>query len=220
MGDVINSAVNTVSNLGKAVGDAVHGDFGGALGDLGKAGGSLAQTAVGGFMAMNPELGAVTGLAGQLGNLLGKAGGFNPGQAGGLPLPFGLGNILGSIMQNPLASLFGGAGAGGAGGAGSAGGIGGNFGGGFGGFPGLGGLGFPGIGTGGGTSGGGGSAAASGTGGQSFAQLSDALKNAGDPASQEKAMEGLQKYQEAVTMAATIAKLQHDMTMSIIGKIA
>ena len=65
-------------------------------------------------MAANPEMGAVGKLGQGLSGLLGQAGGAGGlGQAGGSPSPFGLGNLLPGILQNPLGSLFGGGGSGG-----------------------------------------------------------------------------------------------------------
>jgi hypothetical protein len=106
----ISGAISTVENVGKAAGDAVQGNFSGAVGDLGKALPGALNAAVGGFLAMNPELGMLGDLGGALGGMLGQAGGFNPGQAGGNPSPFGIGNLLPGITQNPLGSLFGGGG--------------------------------------------------------------------------------------------------------------
>jgi hypothetical protein len=119
IGNAISGAINTVENLGSAVGDLASGNVSGALGDVGKAATSGIGAAVNGFMAANPEMGAVGKLGQGLSGLLGQAGGAGGlGQAGGSPSPFGLGNLLPGILQNPLGSLFGGGGSGGGGGLG------------------------------------------------------------------------------------------------------
>lgn len=122
IGNAISGALNTVEHIGSAVGDLASGNISGALGDVGKAATSGIGAAVNGFMAANPEMGAIGKLGGGLSSLLGAAGGAGGagglGQAGGNPSPFGLGNLLPGILQNPLGSLFGGGGSGGGGGIG------------------------------------------------------------------------------------------------------
>ena len=114
IGDAVSGALNTVEHLGSAVGDLASGNISGALGDVGKAATSGIGAAVNGFMAANPEMGAIGKLGGGLSSLLGAAGGASGlGGAGGSPSPFGLGNLLPGILQNPLGSLFGGGGSGG-----------------------------------------------------------------------------------------------------------
>ncbi len=142
IGNAISGALNTVENLGSAVGDLASGNVSGALGDVGKAATSGIGAAVNGFMAANPEMGAVGKLGQGLSGLLGQAGGAGGlGQAGGSPSPFGLGNLLPGILQNPLGSLFGGGGSGGGGGLGGLLGGGGGAGGATGGGPDFGGIG-------------------------------------------------------------------------------
>ena len=102
----ISSAINTVENLGHAAGDVVTGHFDKLGSDIASTVQSGLPLAADAFMAMNPELGMVSGLSGLLGNLTGAAGGFNLGQAGGLPGAFSPGNLI----QNALNSLFGGSG--------------------------------------------------------------------------------------------------------------
>ncbi len=132
IGNAISGALNTVEHIGSAVGDLASGNIGKAVGDIGQAATSGIGAAVNGFMAANPEMGAIGKLGGGLSSLLGAAGGAGGlGQAGGSPSPFGLGNLLPGILQNPLGSLFGPGGLGGIlGGGGGAGGAGGASGGG------------------------------------------------------------------------------------------
>jgi hypothetical protein len=132
IGNAISGALNTVEHIGSAVGDLASGNVGKAVGDIGQAATSGIGAAVNGFMAANPEMGAIGKLGQGLSGLLGQAGGAGGlGQAGGSPSPFGLGNLLPGILQNPLGSLFGGGGLGGIlGGGGGAGGAGGATGGG------------------------------------------------------------------------------------------
>jgi len=114
LGDAVSGALNTVEHLGSAVGDLASGNISGALGDVGKAATSGIGAAVNGFMAANPEMGAIGKLGGGLSSLLGAAGGASGlGGAGGSPSPFGLGNLLPAALQGPLQSIFGGGGLGG-----------------------------------------------------------------------------------------------------------
>ena len=114
IGDAVSGALNTVEHLGSAVGDLASGNISGALGDVGQAATSGIGAAVNGFMAANPEMGAISKLGGGLSSLLGAAGGASGlGGAGGSPSPFGLGNLLPGALQGPLQSIFGGGGLGG-----------------------------------------------------------------------------------------------------------
>ncbi len=193
IGDAISQGINTVEHLGAAAGEALTGNFGGALSDVGKAATSGVGALVNGFMATNPELGLVSSLAGSLGGILGQAGGFNVGQAGGSPSPFGIGNLLPGVLQNPLGSL---------------GGLLGNLGGLFGGGGSGGGSGFPGIG--GGSGGGGGSAG----GGGDLGDLSSRLQ--GNLALQKQ----VDAIEEAAARAAAIESAAHSTSMNILSKIS
>ena len=107
IGDAVSGALNTVEHLGSAVGDLASGNISGALGDIGQAATSGIGAAVNGFMATNPEMGAISKLGGGLSSLLGAAGGASGlGGAGGSPSPFGLGNLLPGALQSPLGNLY------------------------------------------------------------------------------------------------------------------
>ncbi len=204
IGDVVGGALNTVENVGKAAGDLASGNIGGALGDIGQAGQSLIGTAVKGFVATNPEIGKMGGVANMLGGLLGQAGGFNPAQGCGNPSPFNLGGILGGVLGNPFGNIFGG-----------------------GGLPGLPGLpGFPGGG-GGGITGGTppGTGGAGGAGGpqESWGQLQQDMQAAaksGDPMQMLQAQQKIDAYKQMVNLMAAAEKANDDMLEGIIQKIA
>ncbi len=194
IGGAISGALNTVEHLGSAVGDLAKGDVSGALGDVGKAATSGIGAAVNGFMAANPEMGAVGKLGGGLSSLLGAAGGSaGLGQAGGNPSPFGLGNLLPGILQNPLGSLFGGGGSGGGGG------IGGLLGGGSGGGPDFSGIG-QGISQGGGGATGG-SGGVSGGGGN-------------DPNGELGQLKNIDAGAEAFQLALSMEQVRHQESMA------
>jgi len=205
VGDLVGGALNTVENVGKAATDAMSGNLGGALNDIGQAGQSLVSTAVKGFVATNPEIGKMGGVANMLGGLLGQAGGFNPAQGSGNPSPFNLGGILGGILGNPLGNIFGG--------------------GGFPGLPGLPGLpGFPGGG-GGGPITGGTPPGAGGAGGpqESWGQLQQDMQAAaksGDPMQMLQAQQKIDAYKQMVNLMAAAEKANDDMLEGIIQKIA
>lgn len=190
--DAVSGAINTVEDVGKAAGDLVSGNVGGAVGDLGQAGSSLIGTAVNGFMATNPEISKLGNVGNMIGGLLGQAGGFNPAQAGGSPLPFGLGNLLPGILQNPLGCIFGGGPGGGTS------------------LPGL-----PG-GTGGSTGAGG----AGGENWSQLQSDMQAAAKSGDPMQMMQAQQKINQYQEMVTMLSTMQKAEHDLLMGIMQKIA
>jgi hypothetical protein len=200
IGSVISGAINTVEDVGKTVADAATGNFSGAVNDLGKGAKDLVGTAVNGFMAMNPELGAVKDVLGLIGGMAGQGGFFNPGQACGTAPPFGLGGMLPGILQDPLAALFGGLQ--GLGGGGSPGlGVG---------FPGLGGGGFPFPGTGGGLPGiggfPGGFPGGAGPGGSVGGSIG--------------LMQQMQQYEEAQSLAIAEAQLMHKLRQKAIDAIA
>ncbi len=212
IGNAVSGALNTVENVGKAATDLLSGNVGGAVGDIGKAGSSLVQTAVNGFMATNPEASKLGPIANMLTGLVGQAGGFNPAQGAGNGSPFNLGGILGGILQNPFGNIFGG-----------------GAGGGFPGLPGLpgfpGGGGFPGFPGTGGTGGTGGAGGAGGTGGpqESFAQLQQDMQKAaqsGDPMQMLQAQQKMDAYSQMVNLLSATEKKFDSMMEGIIGKIA
>ena len=194
IGGAISGALNTVEHLGSAVGDLAKGDVSGALGDVGKAATSGIGAAVNGFMATNPEMGAIGKLGGGLSSLLGAAGGgAGLGQAGGNPSPFGLGNLLPGILQNPLGSLFGGGGSGGGGGSAGIGG-----GGAGGGFPDFGGI-SQGISQGGGATGGSGGVAGGG---------------GNDPNGELGQLKNIDAGAEAFQLALSMEQVRHQESMA------
>ena len=73
IGNAISGALNTVEHIGSAVGDLASGNVGKAVGDIGQAATSGIGAAVNGFMAANPEMGAIGKLGGGLSSLLGAA---------------------------------------------------------------------------------------------------------------------------------------------------
>jgi hypothetical protein len=165
------------------------GNVSGALGEVGQAASSGIGAAVNGFMAANPEMGAVSKLGGGLSSLLGAAGGASGlGGAGGSPSPFGLGNLLPGILQNPLGSLFGGGGSGGGGG--------------------LGGL----LGGGGGA---GGAAGATG-GGPDFGGIGQGVTQGGgnDPNGLLGQLKGIDAGAEAFQLALSMEQVRHQESMA------
>ena len=207
IGSAISGAVNTVEDVGKAAVDGLSGNIGGAVNDLGQAGSSLLNTAVNGFMGMNPGMGLVSDLANMFGGLSNQGGQFSPGSAGGFPFPFSPGSLPPGIMNNPWGSIgnpFGGYGGGGYGGGGYGGGGVGGFGGSGGGFGGGGSLG----GVGGGT-------------GQEN-QLMQNLQNAmasGDPGQIAQAQHALSQYNNAMQMMSQMFAEQDATMKSIIQNI-
>lgn len=90
MTSMINSAIN-------AIGGSISHVAQGAL--------TTASATVSNLIAAHPDSGMPPGLSDALSTLLPKAGGFNPGQAGGLPTPFSQGGILPQIRDNPTGQL-------------------------------------------------------------------------------------------------------------------
>jgi hypothetical protein len=106
MGDIGNAISGAINSVEHALGDAAHGNLGGAINDLTKGATGAVGGLINGFMGASPDPGVLGGLSGVLGGLS-KSGGVSVSIPPLHPNPFSPGSLPGNISQNPLQGLGG-----------------------------------------------------------------------------------------------------------------
>ena len=104
MGDIGNAISGAINSVEHALGDAAHGNLGGAINDLTSGATGAVGGLINGFMGASPDPGVIGGLSGVLGGLS-KSGGVSVSTPALHPNPFSPGSLPGNISQNPLQGL-------------------------------------------------------------------------------------------------------------------